>query len=98
MGFLSDGGPSCVAVASRRRSETRVGRPLVLRWPTFSGVFATKQFLVQTFRTVPELPIGPAVAKRARQLKPGLGEGLVLAGAVSLALFAWGLREIRQAL
>jgi hypothetical protein len=40
----------------------------------------------------------PAVAKRARQLKPGLGERLVLAGAVSLALFAWGLREIRQAL
>jgi hypothetical protein len=31
---------------------------LVLRWPTFSGVFATKQFLVQTFRSVPELPIG----------------------------------------
>ena len=28
------------------------------RWPTFSGVFATKQFLVQTFRSVPKLPIG----------------------------------------
>jgi len=38
------------------------------------------------------------MAKRARQLKPGLGERLALAGAVSLALFAWGLREIRQAL
>jgi hypothetical protein len=39
-----------------------------------------------------------AVAKRARQLKPGLDQGLALAGAVSLALFAWGLREISQAL
>jgi hypothetical protein len=38
------------------------------------------------------------MAKRARQLKPGLGERLVFAGAVSLALLAWGLREIRQAL
>jgi hypothetical protein len=33
-----------------------------------------------------------------RRLKPGLGERLVFAGALSLALFAWGLREIRQAL
>jgi hypothetical protein len=38
------------------------------------------------------------VAKRARQRRPGLGERLALAGALSLALFAWRLREIRQAL
>jgi hypothetical protein len=38
------------------------------------------------------------VAKRVRQLKPGLGEKLVFADALCLALFAWGLLEIRRAL
>ena len=48
----------CIAVALWRNRDTRAGRPLLLRRPTFLGVFATKQFLVQTFRSVPEMPIG----------------------------------------
>jgi hypothetical protein len=36
--------------------------------------------------------------KRPRQLKRPIGEKLVFAGVLSLALWAWGLREIRSAL
>jgi len=85
-------------VALWRNCDTRVGRPLVLRWPTFSGRLRDEAISGANVQKRSRVADRPAVAKRARQLKPGLGERLVLAGAVSLALFAWGLREIRQAL
>jgi hypothetical protein len=53
---------------------------------------------VQTFRRFHGLPINQLWQSVRNSAKPGRGERWVLAGAVSLALFAWGLREIRQAL
>jgi hypothetical protein len=70
----------------------------VRRWPTFSGRLRTEAVSGANVQKRSRVADRPAVAKRARQLKPRLGERLALAGAVSLALFAWGLREIRQAL
>jgi hypothetical protein len=38
------------------------------------------------------------MARRTPQLQRRVAERLVLAAALSLALFAWGLREIKQTL
>jgi len=38
------------------------------------------------------------MTRRPRQLKRPIGEKLVFAGVLSLALWAWGFREIRNAL